>query len=150
MQNPQYYFDISIGSIRKGRLVFELYQDLVPLTVHHFLSFDYSNTIIDRLIPRFGLESSYIYHDDKPCNQENCVLKHSNFGCLSRIKPIRNKNGSRFFINLNNTSWLDNEYIVFGQLIIGKEFLREIERHGTANGTLISEVKIEACGLIII
>ena len=33
MPNPYCYYDISIGGIPAGRLVFELYADVVPRTV---------------------------------------------------------------------------------------------------------------------
>ena len=37
MTRPKAYFDISIGGTPKGRIVFELYKDVVPKTAENFL-----------------------------------------------------------------------------------------------------------------
>ena len=37
MANPQVFFDIEIAGKKEGRIVFELYEDVVPKTAGNFL-----------------------------------------------------------------------------------------------------------------
>ena len=70
MANPRVYFDITIGDKPTGRLVFELFADVVPQTAENFRALctgekgtgksgkplHYKGSIFHRVIPQFMLQ----------------------------------------------------------------------------------------------
>ena len=57
-----------------------------------------------------------------------------------------NTNGSQFFITFGPTPHLDGAHTVFGEVTEGIEFLTEMERVGSGNGTPNTSVTIVDCG----
>ena len=61
----------------------------------------------------------------------------------------KNKNGTEFMITLKYLPWLDGKHTVFGKVIKGLEFIKEIENIETDNEDKpIINVIIENCGEI--
>ena len=61
----------------------------------------------------------------------------------------KNKNGTEFMITLKYLPWLDGKHVVFGKIIKGLEFIKEIENIETDNEDKpIINVIIENCGEI--
>ena len=92
---PLYYFDIKVGRSRRGRLVFKLYDDVVPKTARNFASlctgdnpykYTYKGCPFHRIIKDFmaqggdftnrnGTGGRSIYGEK--FNDENFVIRHT-------------------------------------------------------------------------
>jgi cyclophilin family peptidyl-prolyl cis-trans isomerase len=169
--NPRVFFDISIDGTPSGRLVFELFADVVPKTAENFRALctgekglgssgkplSYKGSAFHRIIPDFmcqggdftagngsGGESIY----GKKFADENFQLNHSKGGLLSMANAGPNTNGSQFFITTTVTPWLDGKHVVFGELREGMELLQAIEARGSRSGKPSAAVVIEDCGVV--
>eukprot|EP00435_Cladocopium_sp_Y103_P044904 s653_g12.t1 len=77
---------------------------------------------------------------------ENFKLKHKRGGLLSMANAGKDTNGSQFFITTVATPHLDGRHVVFGTILEGMKFVRQIEAQ---NGTPPKEeCKIEDSGEI--
>ena len=122
------YFDISIKEQYLGRIVIELFDDIVPYTCNNFIYMvqnHYKNSIFHRIINNFmiqggdylnsnGTGSNSIYGDK--FDDENFILKHDSKYLLSMANAGPNTNGCQFFITLNTLPNLDNKHVVFGRI----------------------------------
>jgi cyclophilin family peptidyl-prolyl cis-trans isomerase len=165
------FFEISIGGKSRGRIIFQLRNDVVPGTAENFRSLctgekglgssgkplHYKDSKFHRIIPGFmcqggdfttgdgrGGESIYggKFHD------ENFQLIHTGRGDLSMANAGPNSNGSQFFITLKKTTHLDGKHVVFGKVIKGMDILDEMERVDTDKSdkpTKFEEVVIIDC-----
>lgn len=77
---------------------------------------------------------------------ENLKVKHYKRGMLSMANTGPDSNGSQFFITFTETPWLDGYHVVFGEMIEGEEVLTELEKNGTSEGELQTNLKIHDCG----
>ena len=163
------FFDIEIDRERAGRIVFELFDDVVPRTCENFRMLctgergvgssgrplHYKGCRFHRIITKFvitggdivrgngtGGESVYGgYFDD-----ENFTIRHDAAGLLSMANSGPNRNGSQFMITLAPCPWLDNKHVVFGRVIEGMDVVRALEDAGSQSGALSKTCVIEDCG----
>jgi len=167
--NPRVFFDVSIGGTPAGRIVFELYNDVVPKTAENFRALctgekgtgrsgkplHFKNCGFHRIIPNFmiqggdftrgnGTGGESIYGEKFP--DENFQLKHTAPGILSMANAGKNTNGSQFFICTVKTSWLDGKHVVFGHVASGMDVVKKMEAVGSDSGTTRAPVKILDCG----
>ncbi|EFJ28988.1 hypothetical protein SELMODRAFT_92589 [Selaginella moellendorffii] len=148
--NPRCYMDISIGGELEGRIVVELFADIVPRTAENFRALctgekgvgssgyplHYKGVSFHRVIKGFmiqggdftagdgtGGESIYgLKFDD-----ENFKVKHERKGLLSMANSGPNTNGSQFFITTARASHLDGKHVVFGKVLKGMGVIRSME-----------------------
>jgi peptidylprolyl isomerase len=169
MANPRVYFDITIGDRKAGRLVFELFADVVPKTAENFRALctgekgmgqsgkplHYKGSRFHRIIQQFmcqggdftrgnGTGGESIYGNKFA--DENFKLKHTEAGLLSMANAGPNTNGSQFFITTVVTSWLDGKHCVFGKVVEGMNVLTEMEKVGSRSGSTSADVVIADCG----
>lgn len=162
--NPKVFFDVAIGGKPAGRLVFTLFQDVVPKTAENFLKlctgelgFGYKNSVFHRVIPDFMLQGGDFTNFNgtggksiwgSTFNDENFKLKHTKPGLLSMANRGKNTNGSQFFVTTVVTDWLDGKHVVFGEVSEGMDVVRAIETYGSDSGKTKVEVKITDCGML--
>ncbi|KAF7797671.1 hypothetical protein EIP86_008871 [Pleurotus ostreatoroseus] len=150
------FFDIEIGKRPAGRVVFKLYDDVVPRTARNFRElatgqngFGYKGCSFHRIIPQFMLQGGDFTKNDGTGGKsiygtkfadENFERKHNRPGLLSMANAGKNTNGSQFFVTTVATPWLD------GEVIEGMEVVKDIEKMGAPNGAPKAEVVIVNCG----
>jgi len=166
-ERPRVYFDISIGGEDVGRVVFELFADVVPKTAENFRSLcvgfttdagktlHYKGSIFHRIIKDFmvqggdftnfnGTGGESIY--GSKFEDENFQFKHDKPFLLSMANAGPGTNGSQFFITTVPTPHLDNKHVVFGKVLKGSDVVRELENIDKEGEKPIKECKIENCG----
>jgi len=158
------FFDIKIGDAPPKRIVFKLYDDVVPKTARNFRElatgqhgYGYKGSGFHRIIPNFMLQGGDFTKGNgtggksiygEKFADENFQLKHSKPGLLSMANAGKNTNGSQFFITTVITSWLDGAHVVFGEVVEGIEVVKTIESYGTSSGTPKATVVIVNSGTV--
>merc|ERR1712018_953404 len=156
------YFDMTVGGKAAGRIVFKMYDDVVPKTVENFRALctgekgmGYKGSPFHRVIPGFmcqggdftrqnGTGGKSIYGEKFP--DENFIKKHDRPGLLSMANCGPNTNGSQFFITAVKTAWLDGKHVVFGEVTGGMDDVRKCEALGSDSGRTSKSIKIADCG----
>jgi peptidylprolyl isomerase len=169
MSNPRVFFDISLDGQPAGRIIFELFADVVPRTAENFRALctgekgvgpsgkalHYKGTGFHRIIKQFmcqggdftrgnGTGGESIY--GSKFADENFTLKHTEPGLLSMANAGPNTNGSQFFITTVVTSWLDGKHVVFGKVVEGLDVVKKMEAVGSQSGATRVPVTIADCG----
>ncbi|KAF0852624.1 cyclophilin (peptidylprolyl isomerase) [Andalucia godoyi] len=169
MANPRVFFDLSINNQPAGRIVFELFANIVPKTAENFRSLctgekgtgksgkplHYKGSIFHRVIPQFmaqggdftrgnGTGGESIYGEKFA--DENFKLKHDKPGLLSMANAGPGTNGSQFFLTFVECPWLDGKHVVFGQVVEGKELLPKLESLGSQSGKTKVPIEVSDCG----
>lgn len=149
--NPIVYFDITADGEPQGRVVFELFKDVVPKTAENFRALctgekgvgssgkplTYKGCGFHRVIKDFmcqggdftagnGTGGESIYGEK--FEDENFKLIHDKPFLLSMANSGPNTNGSQFFITTVPTPHLNGKHVVFGKVIEGKSIIRKLER----------------------
>lgn len=159
------YFDMSIDGQESGRIVFQLFDDVVPRTAQNFRElatgqngFGYKNSSFHRIIPNFMLQGGDFIHNNgtggksiygMKFNDENFKLKHDQAGLLSMANSGPNSNNSQFFITSVPTPWLNNVHVVFGKVISGMDIVRNLEGLGSPSGKPRKHITIRDCGIVV-
>ena len=169
MANPRVFFDITIGDKAAGRIVFELFADVVPKTAENFRALctgekgmgksgkalHYKGSRFHRVIQQFmcqggdftrgnGTGGESIYGEKFA--DENFKRKHTEPGLLSMANAGPGTNGSQFFITTIVTDWLDGKHVVFGKVTEGMDVVKKMEAAGSRDGKTSADVVIADCG----
>ncbi|MER6461882.1 peptidylprolyl isomerase [Streptomyces sp. NPDC001228] len=158
------YFDISINNEPAGRIVFNLFDDVVPDTARNFRElatgqhgFGYAGSGFHRVIPQFMLQGGDFTRGDgtggksiygEKFKDENFKLKHDRKYLLSMANAGPHTNGSQFFVTTVLTPWLDGKHVVFGEVVEGSDLVDKIEGYGSPSGAPKAEIKITASGTV--
>uniref|UniRef100_A0AAY4DNH4 peptidylprolyl isomerase n=1 Tax=Denticeps clupeoides TaxID=299321 RepID=A0AAY4DNH4_9TELE len=168
--NPRVFFDVDIGGERVGRIVFEVFADVVPKTAENFRALctgergvgkstgkplHFKGCPFHRIIKKFmiqggdfsnqnGTGGESIYGDK--FEDENFHYKHDREGLLSMANAGPNTNGSQFFITTVPTPHLDGKHVVFGQVIKGLGVVKILEGVDTNEDTPVKPCVIADCG----
>ena len=169
MSRPRVFFDVTIGGRPAGRIVFELYSDIVPKTAENFRCLCtgekgvgrsgkplcYKGCSFHRVIPDFMLQGGDFTRGNGTGGEsiygakfadENFRVHHTKPGLLSMANAGPNTNGSQFFITTVVTSWLDGKHVVFGEVVQGMDVVKAIEAKGTRSGATREPIIISDCG----
>lgn len=169
LQRSHYFLELSVGGEQRGRLVVQLFDDLVPKTAANFGAFcqgftmsdkhlHYAGCAFHRLVAGFVLQggdvisgdgsgSACIFSEKGTFPDERLDLPHARPGILSMANMGRDSNGCQFFITLQPTPSLDGKHVVFGRLLAGMRLLRQLEYMPTDDKERpITPLVILACG----
>jgi len=158
-----------------GRIIIELFDDIVPKTVENFRalctgekgigpntkkSLHYKDSIVHRVIPQFMIQMGDFSSGDGTGGEsiygasfadENFKVKHNDSGYVSMANAGPNTNGSQFFITCKDCGFLDGKHVVFGKVIQGMEVVRAIEASPTLAGDRpVKTIKIARCGQLVL
>ncbi|XVF67624.1 hypothetical protein PTKIN_Ptkin10aG0136200 [Pterospermum kingtungense] len=174
MRRQRCYLDISIGEELEGRIIVELFNDVVSKTAENFralctgekgigpntaVPLHYKGVHFHQVIKGFMVQGGDISAGDGTGGEsiyglkfedENFELKHERKGMLSMANAGPNTNGSQFFITTTRTSHLDGKHVVFGKIVKGMGVVRAIEHVTTGEADCpVVDVKIADCGEIL-
>ncbi|XP_012507364.1 PREDICTED: peptidyl-prolyl cis-trans isomerase D [Propithecus coquereli] len=149
--NPRVFFDVDIGEERVGRIVLELFADIVPKTAENFRALctgekgigpttgkplHFKGCPFHRIIKKFMIQGGDFSNQNgtggesiygEKFEDENFYYKHDREGLLSMANAGQDTNGSQFFITTVPTPHLDGKHVVFGQVIKGIGVARILE-----------------------
>jgi len=169
--NPRCFMDLQIGGRRAGRLVFELFADVVPKTAENFRclctgerglglktnkALSFKNTIFHRAIKGFMMQGGDFQNMNGTGGEsiyggkfedENFVMMHNSGGILSMANAGKNTNGSQFFITFKKAEHLDGKHVVFGRVVEGLSLVHAIEQAETGdNDRPLEPIIVARCG----
>merc|ERR1711879_868985 len=173
---PRVFVDLTIGNIPLGRIVFELFTEIAPKTADNFRSLctgeagigkttekplHYKGCLFHRVVKNFmaqggdfvngngtGGESIYGGTFD---DEDLTAMKHDRPFLLSMANRGKNTNGSQFFITTAPASHLDGCHVIFGQVVAGKEVVKEMELVDTdKKDRPLQDIKIVNSGELVL
>nr|XP_012138416.1 PREDICTED: peptidyl-prolyl cis-trans isomerase D isoform X4 [Megachile rotundata] len=163
--NPIVFLDIAIETEKVGRIVIELFKDVVPRTSENFRALctgekgigingkklHYKGSIFHKVLPQFMIQGGDIINFDGTSGEsiygpqfedENFKLSHSSGGLLSMVNEgYPNSNSSQFIITISASTHLDGTNVVFGKVLKGMGVILEVSQVETIKDTPV-EVKI--------
>ncbi|MES5820729.1 peptidylprolyl isomerase [Streptomyces sp. RG80] len=158
------YFQVSANGKPLGRIVFRLFDEVVPKTARNFRElatgqngYGYKGSPFHRVIPEFMLQGGDFTNGNgtggksiygEKFADENFQLKHDRPFLLSMANAGPNTNGSQFFVTTVVTPWLDGKHVVFGEVVEGEDIVKAIEALGSRNGATSQTIVVEESGVV--
>nr|XP_012138417.1 PREDICTED: peptidyl-prolyl cis-trans isomerase D isoform X5 [Megachile rotundata] len=124
--NPIVFLDIAIETEKVGRIVIELFKDVVPRTSENFRALCTGEKGIGiNVLPQFMIQG----------------------GLLSMVNEgYPNSNSSQFIITISASTHLDGTNVVFGKVLKGMGVILEVSQVETIKDTPVEKVHIIDCG----
>ncbi|KAK6644418.1 hypothetical protein RUM43_000685 [Polyplax serrata] len=148
---PRCFFDVEVGGLSLGRIVFELFADISPKTCENFRCLctgekglgkvtnkplHYKGIVFHRVVKDFMIQGGDFSAGNGTGGEciyggtfadEQFDLKHDTPFLLSMANRGKDTNGSQFFITTQPAPHLDGVHVVFGRAISGTEIVSHIE-----------------------
>ncbi|KAK0176110.1 hypothetical protein PV328_000278 [Microctonus aethiopoides] len=172
-KNPIVFLDIVLDDEKVGRLIIELFKNVVPRTAENFRALctgekgigvngkklHYKGSIFHKMVPNFMIQGGDIINFDGTSGEsihgqyfddESFEISHSERGYLSAVNEGRpNTNSSQFIITTDPSTHLDNTNVAFGKVIRGMGVIDEIVQKCTSIKDKPQQtIKIIDCGEI--
>lgn len=173
--NPRVFFDIEVGGLPMGRIVFELFADICPITCENFRSLctgekglgkttgkqlHYKGIVFHRVVKDFMIQGGDFAVGNGTGGEsiyggtfvdENFILKHNKPFLLSMANRGRDTNASQFFITTQPAPHLDNVHVVFGEVVSGQEVVTHIEGLPVDRMSRpLQDAKVVNCGELVL
>ena len=172
---PRVFFDVEVGGLPIGRVVFELYSDVCPRTAENFRALCtgemgiglstgkplcYKGIVFHRVVKNFmiqggdfsvgnGTGGESIYGGT--FKDENFTYKHDKPYLLSMANRGKDTNGSQFFVTTQPSPHLDNIHVVFGEVISGQEVVSHVENLPVDRMSRpLQDAKVVNCGELVL
>uniref|UniRef100_A0A0K8SER1 Peptidyl-prolyl cis-trans isomerase n=1 Tax=Lygus hesperus TaxID=30085 RepID=A0A0K8SER1_LYGHE len=172
---PRVFFDVEVGGLPIGRVVFQLYSDKVPITSENFRALctgekgigktsgkplHYKGIIFHRVVKDFmvqggdftvgnGTGGESIYggtFDDEALDG-----KHERPFLLSMANRGKDTNGSQFFITTQPAPHLDGVHVVFGEVVSGQNVVLHVEQLPVDRmNRPLQDAKVVNCGELVL
>ncbi|XP_008937440.1 PREDICTED: peptidyl-prolyl cis-trans isomerase-like 6 [Merops nubicus] len=172
LKNSQHafvYLEIAIEEQPIGRLLFELFSDVCPMTCENFRvlctggaksprdgrELTYKDSLFHRIVKNGWIQGGDVITGKggggesiygPTFEDESFSVRHNGRGVLGMANKGRHTNGSQFYITLQPAPELDKKYVAFGQLIEGTEVLQKLEAVPTYYERPTVACKIINCG----
>merc|ERR1719229_1836196 len=171
--NMYVYLEVEISNVNIGRMIFKLYNSIVPKTAENFrclcnaergtglitkMPLHFQGAKFHRVIPGFmcqggdfelgdGRGGESIYGGKLNDEAGGLALRHAKRGLLSMANSGRDTNGSQFFILFKPAHHLNGKHVVFGEIVEGHATLDAIEGVKTqSDDRPIAPIVIARCG----
>ncbi|KAL6427757.1 hypothetical protein ACFW04_008887 [Cataglyphis niger] len=173
--NTRVFFDIEVGGLPMGRIVFELFMDICPITCENFRalctgekglgkttgkSLHYKGIVFHRVVKDFMIQGGDFSIGNGTGGEsiyggtfadENFIIKHNKPFLLSMANRGRDTNGSQFFITTQPAPHLDNVHVVFGEVVSGQEIITHIEGLPVDRMSRpLQDAKVVNCGELVL
>jgi len=169
IKNLYVYLDFTFDDVKAGRIVIELFKNVVPRTVENFRALctgekgvgkqgkplHLKGTKIHRVIPQCMVQGGDIIKGDgtdgesiygKYFDSENFELKHTEIGMVGMVTNGKNKNSSQFYITTVPCTHLDSQNVVFGKVVRGLDTVIEMSEIPRINDIPQQDITISNCG----
>ncbi|XP_014597953.1 PREDICTED: peptidyl-prolyl cis-trans isomerase cyp11 [Polistes canadensis] len=173
--NPRVFFDIEVGGLPMGRIIFELFADVCPMTCENFRALStgemgvgqttgkplhYKGIVFHRVVKDFMIQGGDFVVGNGTGGEsiyggtfadENFILKHNKSFLLSMANRGKDTNGSQFFITTQPAPHLDNVHVVFGEVVSGQEVVMHIEGLPVDRMSRpLQDAKVVNCGELVL
>ncbi|KAJ3105818.1 putative inactive peptidyl-prolyl cis-trans isomerase-like 6 [Phlyctochytrium planicorne] len=160
------YFDVQIDKVPVGRLVAEIYTDIVPITAAFFMGFvegtakhpkdskerlKYSGTKVNRVIRDGWIQAGEFPTGDGPLlgetlPDENFIIEHKHRGQISMVNYGPHTNYSQFMIALKPMPYFDRKFVSIGRCVDGSHVLDAIEAAETKFERPLPDIEFVSVG----
>ncbi|KAM0752060.1 hypothetical protein T439DRAFT_287515 [Meredithblackwellia eburnea MCA 4105] len=170
MVNPRCFLDFQIEGSDVGRVIFELFEDIVPKTTENFkalctgsagvntagVPLTYRGSPLHRIIAGFMVQGGdFTLRNGKggesiyggTFDDENLSREIDAEGLLVMANRGKNTNGSQFFVSLRPCPHLNGKHVVFGRVVKGYDIIEGLSKLPTNSKDYPNQlVTIANCG----
>lgn len=165
------FMDVCIEGELIGKLVFELYRHLCPITCNNFIALctgekgvsssgvklSYVNSLFHRIVRGgwiqggdicggSGAQGESIY--GLTFDDESFAVSHDTDGIIGMANHGPDTNNSQFYITLKPAPWMNKIYVAFGRVVEGSSVLERLGSVKTYNERPKDLCQVSNCGLL--
>lgn len=168
-KNVFVYLDLEFNGLKAGRVVIELYNEIVPKTAENFRllctgecglgkrgkPLHYKGVRFHKVVPMCMVQCGDIVHNNGSSGEsvygeyfddENFLVKHDIEGIVGMVNGGPNTNQSQFYITTQPCYHLDGTNVGFGKVVKGLNILVEMSDLPRENDIPLGNLIIANCG----